>query len=150
MSNIIFLHGTSSSGKSTLAKAIQVQALIPFWHFASDQFIEAGMLPEKTDDGGAFDWRINRPKFFDTFHQCIKAIAEAGNHILLDHIIESNEWYQELQSLLSNHDVFFVGVHCPLELLRHREANRPGPRAPVPVNFVGSETFFEDFQAATP
>ena len=124
MANIIFLHGTSSSGKSTIAKAIQKQASTPFWHFASDQFVEAGMLPKRQNDGGVFDWSNNRPLFFTAFHNCIKAVADAGNDLILDHIIESEAWFHSLQALLSNHDVFFVGIHCPIEMLRAREKAR--------------------------
>ena len=124
MSQLIFLNGTSSSGKSTLAKEIQNQATIPFWHVASDQLVEAGMLPKRTDDDSEFDCSINRPKFFDGFHGCIKAILDAGNPVILDHIIESQEWYRELQILMAKHDVFFVGVHCPLDILRQREKQR--------------------------
>jgi len=124
MAKVIFLHGTSSCGKSTLSKAIQSQIDQPFWHFASDQLVEAGMLPKRVNDGGAFDWKINRPKFFEAFHLCIKAILDAENNIILDHIIESHEWYEEQKVLLSGHDLFFVGVHCPIEVLRQREIER--------------------------
>ena len=124
MANIIFLHGTSSAGKSTLAKEIQNQATTPFWHFASDQLVEAGMLPKRLDDGGPFDWSKNRPLFFDAFHGCIKAVADSGNDLILDHIIESEEWFHVLRALLSTHDVFFVGIHCPIEILREREKKR--------------------------
>jgi chloramphenicol 3-O phosphotransferase len=119
-----FLNGTSSSGKSTISKKLQERAKVPFWHFASDQLVEAGMLPKRVNDGGDFDWSINRPKFFDAFHHCIKSIADAGNNIVLDHIIESGEWFEQLLLLLSEHDVFYVGIHCPIEILRIREQSR--------------------------
>ena len=124
MAYIIFLNGTSSSGKSTLAREIQKQADIPFWHVASDQLVEAGMLPKRINDGGEFDWKINRPKFFNAFHSCIKSILLAGNNIILDHIIESQEWFKELQQELSEFDMFFVGVHCPLHIIQQREEQR--------------------------
>jgi chloramphenicol 3-O phosphotransferase len=124
MAKIIFLHGTCSSGKSRLAKELQAQLQIPFWHFASDQLVEAGMLPKRVNDGGVFDWKHNRPIFFDAFHGCIKAVLDAGNNIVLDHIIESNEWYKQLQNLLIKHDLFFVGIHCPIHILRERELAR--------------------------
>ncbi|MCG9576289.1 chloramphenicol phosphotransferase CPT family protein [Vibrio tubiashii] len=124
MSKIIFLNGTSSSGKSTLAKQIQAQATIPFWHFASDQLVEVGMLPKRENNGGVFDWKFNRPKFFAAFHACIKSILDTGNNIILDHIIESDDWYDELKVILADHDLFFVGVHCPVSILRERELAR--------------------------
>ena len=128
MPNIIFLNGTSSSGKSTLAREIQRQAEIPFWHVASDQFVEAGMLPKRVNDGGEFDWTINRPKFINAFHSCVKSILTTGNNIILDHIIESQYWFKELQQELATFDMFYVGVHCPLAVIEEREKQRSDRR----------------------
>lgn len=44
MSDIIFLNGTSSSGKSTIARALR-EKLPSFSYFASDQLAEAGFRP---------------------------------------------------------------------------------------------------------
>ena len=124
MPHVIFLHGTSSSGKSTLAKALQANARLPLWHVSSDQFISAGMLPDYRAARNDFDWTTQRPRFFEAFHQCVKAILDAGNHVILDHIIENDEWYRQLCILLSGHRVFFVGLHCDIETLRKRELSR--------------------------
>ncbi|WP_369426467.1 phosphotransferase-like protein [Vibrio mediterranei] len=66
-----FLHSTSSCGKSILSKAIQSQIDQPFWHYKSDQLIAERVLPKQVNDVGAFDWKINRLKFFEAFHLCI-------------------------------------------------------------------------------
>ncbi|OED41307.1 hypothetical protein AB833_09850 [Chromatiales bacterium (ex Bugula neritina AB1)] len=124
MSSVIFLHGTSSSGKSTIAKSLQTQLDLPFWHFSSDKMIESDMLPQRSNDNSAFDWKINRPLFFNAFHGCITAILDTGNNMILDHIIESHEWYLDLQLSLSKHDVFFTAIHCPISVLREREIYR--------------------------
>ena len=29
-----------------------------------------------------------RPRFFEAFHRCLAAIAEAGNNLIIDHVIE--------------------------------------------------------------
>ncbi len=124
MSYVIFLHGTSSSGKSTLAREIQARSDVPFWHFASDQFVEVGMLPKRINDGGSFDWSHHRPKFFKAFHYCIESVLKAGNNIILEHIIENKRWHSLLQEILTPYDMFFVGVHCPVATLRKREETR--------------------------
>ena len=123
-SKIILLNGTSSSGKSTLAKAIQRDIEEPFWHVASDQFVQARMLPQRRDEGGEFTWQVMRPRFFDAFHRCLPAIASAGNNLIIDHVIEFTSWMHELVDLLIAFDVFFVGIHCPLEELERRERKR--------------------------
>jgi chloramphenicol 3-O-phosphotransferase len=45
MAQIIFLHGASSSGKSTIAKALQARIEKPFWHISIDHLSDAGVLP---------------------------------------------------------------------------------------------------------
>jgi chloramphenicol 3-O phosphotransferase len=125
---IIFLNGASSSGKTTLAKALQSSLDTPFLHVSSDQLV--GMLPERRDPAGPFAWWTDvRPKFFAGFHRCIPALAAAGNDLIVDHIIEFPTWRDELASLLRGFDVFLVGVHCDLTEIDRRETQR-GDRRP--------------------
>lgn len=122
-SRIILLHGASSSGKSTLAKAIQVELDEPFLHFASD--ILAAGLPARRDADGPFRWWGNvRPRFFDGFQRCISTLASAGNDLIVEHIIEFPAWRAELKARLQPFDVFLVGVHCSLDELDRRERVR--------------------------
>lgn len=122
-SRIILLHGASSSGKSTLSKAIQEELDEPFLHFASD-YLTLG-LPARRDPDGPFQWWGNvRPRFFDGFQRCIAALSIAGNDLIVEHVIEFPEWRAELRGLLKSFDVFLVGVHCSLEELDRREQAR--------------------------
>lgn len=82
---VIILNGASSSGKSTLAKALQHALDEPFLYVSSDQFVASGMLPERRDDEGPFSWwNEMRPRFFKGFHQCLPALAGAGNDLLVE------------------------------------------------------------------
>ena len=125
---IILLNGASSSGKSTLAKALQAQMEEPFWHFSIDHLLAAGILPQKRIDSGEFPWRKERTLFFDGFHRCIPALAEAGNNLIVEHIVETEAWMRKLLNLLEHLDVFFVGVHCSLAELERRERERGNRR----------------------
>lgn len=121
----IFLNGASSSGKSTLAKALQRALEEPFLHVSSDQFVSAGMLPDRRDDSGPFNWwNQMRPRFFAGFHRCLPALAEAGNDLIIEHVIEFPAWRDELAQLLAHLDVFLVGVYCDLDELDRRERAR--------------------------
>ena len=73
---------------------------------------------------GEIDWLTMRPAVFDGFHQCLPVLAEAGNNLIVEHIIENETWMSELVKLLTGLDVFFVGVHCPLPELERRELER--------------------------
>ena len=118
---IIFLHGASSSGKSTLARGVQARIGEPFWHISIDHLRDAGVLPMARFKAGDFDWKAARAPFFDGFHRSLAAYAAAGNNLVLEHILDTDGWLEALASLFRPFDVFFVGVHCPLPLLIERE-----------------------------
>ena len=121
---IIFLNGASSAGKSTLAAALQARLAEPFWHVSIDHFIAARMLPKARLDSGDFAWGDLRPAFFEGFHRCLPALAGAGNNLIVEYIFETENWTRDVLKLLDGFDVFFVGVHCPLEKLERREIAR--------------------------
>jgi chloramphenicol 3-O phosphotransferase len=122
---IIFLNGASSSGKSTLAKAMQGVLAEPFLHVSSDHLVASGMLPARRDPVGPFAWwEQMRPRFFAGFHRCLPALAAAGNDLIVEHIIEFRAWREDLARLLEGLDVFLVGVHCDLAEIDRRERGR--------------------------
>ncbi len=121
---IILLNGPSSAGKSTLARGLQARLQEPFWHVSIDHLLAANMLPRARIDSGEFSWKTLRPAFFDGFHRALPALAEAGNNLIVEHIVENAEWMARLHRLLGHLDVFFVGLHCPLPELERRERER--------------------------
>ncbi|WP_291363687.1 AAA family ATPase [Devosia sp.] len=121
---IIFLHGASSSGKSTLARGVQARIGEPFWHISIDHLRDSGVLPMARFKSGEFDWKAARAPFFDGFHRSLAAYAGAGNNLVLEHILDGEGWLEQLVQLFAPFDVFFVGVRCPLPLLIEREKAR--------------------------
>ncbi len=121
---IILLNGASSSGKSSLARALQRQLDEPFWHWSIDHLLAARVLPHERLASGEFAWARLRPAFFEGFHRSIPALAGAGNDLIVEHIVETQAWMQRLVDLLAPFDVFFVGVRCPLDELERRERER--------------------------
>lgn len=117
MSDIIFLNGTSSAGKTTIAHALRAALPEPFCYYASDQLAEAGFRPRARG-------HKERERFFDGFHRSIAAFADADNQLLVEHIVESQAWADTLQQLLAGHAVFWVGVHAPIDELKRRELAR--------------------------
>lgn len=125
---IILLNGASSSGKSTLARMLQSRLDLPFWHVSIDHLRDADVLPLDRIRQGDFEWQAMRPAFFEGFHRSLEAYARAGNHLIVEHIVETDEWMRRLVALLGAYDVFFVGLHCPVDELERREiarGNRP-------------------------
>jgi chloramphenicol 3-O phosphotransferase len=121
---IILINGASSAGKSTLARSLQQKLHVPFLHLSFDHLCESNVLPMARLRNGDLDWTLMRPAVFDGFHRCLPAFAEAGNNLIVDHIIEQEQWMSDLVLLLAPFDVFFVGVHCPLLELERRERHR--------------------------
>ena len=121
---IILLNGASSSGKSTLCAAVQSRLAEPFWHWSIDHLVAAQTLPDTRIKSGEFPWPDLRPTFFDGFHNTLPALAAAGNNLLVEHIVETEQWLARLARLLRGFDVFFVALHCDLEELERRERER--------------------------
>ena len=121
---IILINGASSAGKSTLARSLQQKLHEPFLHLSFDQLRESNALPMARIRNGELNWALMRPAVFDGFHRCLPAFAKAGNNLIVDHIIEQEQWMADLVQLLAPFDVFFVGVHCPLPELERRERHR--------------------------
>lgn len=126
---IIIINGPSSSGKTTLALAAQKQFDIPFIRFSFDLFLDTKSLPLEQMRSGVFSWDSMRPSVFHGLHQCASALANAGNNLIFDHIIESKFWLEDLLRAVYGLDVFFVGLHCSLPELERREAARGNRRS---------------------
>jgi chloramphenicol 3-O phosphotransferase len=126
---ILLINGASSSGKSTLCRALQATLDQPFWHYSIDHFRNTGVLPMERIDRGDFAWADLREAFFEGFHRCLPALAAAGNNLVVEHIVETPAWMARLVALLAPFDVFYIGLRCPLAELEARERRR-GDRRP--------------------
>lgn len=144
MTQIIYLNGPSSSGKTTLAKALQNSFSEPFLHLGIDKLID--FMPAKINnfEGGeapdGFSWKPDLdPTGQPTFHiqagpyakkivKSLKAIsillASQSYNLIIDDVafgaIEVDEW----KEALNNYSVLYVGVITPLEILEKRELAR--------------------------
>jgi chloramphenicol 3-O phosphotransferase len=151
---IILLNGASSAGKSTLARSLQQQLPEPFMHWSFDHLRESNALPMARIRNGELDWARMRPAVFEGFHRSLSAFAKAGNNLIVDHIIEQEQWMADLVELLAPFDVFFVGVHCPLPELERRERLRDDRRpGEARRDFQGVHRFTEydlDIDATRP
>lgn len=122
---IILLNGASSAGKSTLCKAIQQEMPKPFLHLSLDLFMfKSTVLPSRRDVNGPFSWPQMKPVLIEGYFNCLAGMANAGNNVVADYIIESENQFLQLRKALKSIDVFFVGVHCPLPTLKSREIMR--------------------------
>ncbi len=142
---IIFLNGTSSAGKTTLAHALQETLGEPWLHVALDQFRDG--LPARfrglnAPEGTEGDLGLNvvpvngeftEVRFGDYGQQMLRgmrraivAMVNAGNNVIIDDIILEPGFLDDYLQVFALKTVIFVGVMCPAEVINRREASRPG------------------------
>lgn len=123
---IIFLNGTSSSGKSSIARELlQVLDDGVFFHLAVDAF--NAMRTRRELSPAELDRALRHTRM--GFHRSIAAMADAGNDVVVDHVLSEPWRLRDCLEVLRPENVLFVGVLCPLEELVRRERAR-GDREP--------------------
>lgn len=115
--NVIVLNGTSSSGKTTLAKELQsifseVYLLCPldaFWN----------MTPHNIPAGS-----VNFPNMKLALSKSVRALADTGHNVIVDIVFCGQKTQDELRKELEGLNLIFIKVECPLEELIKREVDR--------------------------
>lgn len=118
---VIFLNGTSSAGKTSIALELQARLEEIYFVYSRDMFQK--MFPEHIWTNSVLMRNIG-PKMFRGFHDSIATFAEAGNHIIVDHILNRPEWIYECADALAGIKAILVGVKCPIEVAEKRERER--------------------------
>lgn len=145
---VIVLNGTSSAGKTTLAKAIQTIATEPYQIIAFDQIRDG--LPDRyrglnSPDGspGAAGLNVVAAPAQDAIktyielgphavsvvsgmHRAIAAFAQSNQHVIVDHFVNDQAVAQDLSRHFESLPTVIVQVVCDAEELQKRERMRPG------------------------
>jgi chloramphenicol 3-O phosphotransferase len=127
---IIVLNGTSSSGKTSLVKALQKVLEEPYLDAGLDKFI--WILPGRYLDRPLWDDVLGLAteagemghRLVSGMHQAIAALSDAGLNVVADHVLVEPAWVQECAALFAERPAYLVGVRCPLEVLIEREKAR--------------------------
>lgn len=125
---IIFLNGASSSGKSSIARQLLQIMDTPYFHMSVDD-INALRAPERTAALTPEELEVAMERTVRGFHRAVAGMVEAGNDVVVDHVLRERSWLRDCLGLLKGYDVTFVGVHCSLVELERRECAR-GDRRP--------------------
>ncbi|HSN73882.1 MAG TPA: AAA family ATPase [Anaerolineae bacterium] len=127
---IILLNGTSSSGKTSLVRALQDILDLPLLDAGIDKFL--WMLPKRYlnpplwDDvlGRATEAGVTGQRLMSGMHHTIAALARTGNHVVADHVLVDPRWLQECACLFCDLPAYLIAVRCPLDVLEQREQQR--------------------------
>lgn len=124
-SKLILLNGTSSSGKTSLAIALQEILAEPYMRFSSD------ILGEYIHARFTATWETQRtflPAMLQGHFHCMKALINTGNWVVADAVLEEPVLVTEAVKALWDQKAYLVGIHCAPDELERREQNR-GDRA---------------------
>lgn len=124
---IIYLNGTSSAGKSTLACELQKQLDLPVFYFSIDTLLYSlppqiiKSIEGKQPHTAQVDWAAIFQGYFD----CVAALQKAGNTVIADCPVYNEPIFSFYQNSLKSIDNKFVfGVICSLDVLKERELQR--------------------------
>ncbi|MCS6297137.1 MAG: AAA family ATPase [Nitrospira sp.] len=123
--HIICLNGTSSSGKTSIAK--QLQELLPtvYLNFSIDSILYTlppSAFSRMTHGQDISD--LNYPQLVRSYNACIALLAEMGHFLVIDNAMDRTEQAIDLLERVKGYSILLVGVHCSLEELNRRERQR--------------------------
>jgi chloramphenicol 3-O phosphotransferase len=146
--NVIFLNGSSSAGKTTLALMLQQILPEPYQHIALDQFRDGlpgryrglnapagapgnlglNVVPVSRDGQLITEVRFGRhgEQVLAGMRRAIAAFALAGNHVIIDDLLFKPEYLQDYAVALAGLNTWLIGVRCSIDVVNARESQRTG------------------------
>nr|WP_154958404.1 chemotaxis protein [Paenibacillus xylanexedens] len=130
---IIFLNGTSSSGKTSIALEMKKQGEMPLHHLSVDQFFQnydqfidttyPDMQPTREVEPGVMSDILFGP-IGSLYFSTIKLFSELGLNVIVDTVISDDKLFNDFYDLLADYPILLVGVQCSKEELTRREQSR--------------------------
>ena len=139
---IVLLNGTSSSGKTALARALQLRWSGPLLHVGTDTVLQmlpqsyVGMKPSArggvefyndVDDRGPVVRVRSGPvgdKLQQSFARAVRLLADDEHDLVLDLILFDRNSMCSYVEALHGHPTYLIGVRCDTAVLEARELAR--------------------------
>lgn len=144
---LIFLNGPSSSGKTSIVRALQDLFQEPYLRVSIDGFLATMPRrfwgPDAKQANLGFEWVQSQDeqgpltlvtvgpwgaKLIAGMYSALANLVEAGNNVVMDDVMLRKQSLFQAVHALKNLKVYFVGVKAPLPVLEERERAR-GDRA---------------------
>lgn len=116
---VILINGTSSSGKSSLARKLQTLLSTeeaPFYHVEADLLRDMHPKRKTTKE-------VAMPLLLSALPRSLAVLAEHGNNLIIDDVFSGKQVKNYAQAF-AEFDALFVGVRCDLAVLEARERAR--------------------------
>lgn len=150
--DVIFVNGPSSSGKTTLCRALQAAIPEPYLYLGFDDFIFSSAPRYYSDADTSEQTRTDQftaegvqmvttsapgepvsvtavfgPVFrrlIDAMPAAVRTLVDGGNAVIFDDVLHDREMYKSRGHAFAGLHVFAVGVVCALDVLEARERER--------------------------
>ncbi|RQS05572.1 chloramphenicol phosphotransferase CPT family protein [Burkholderia sp. Bp8991] len=117
----IVLHGPTSAGKSSLAKALQDSSGVPSFHITLDAFVEMSRRRDMRSDE-----ELNQALqiHYLNLQSTLRRASESHFDIILDLVLRNDSEFEACLAALASRPTFVIGVFAPLKVLEERERLR--------------------------
>lgn len=125
MATVVVLNGTSSSGKTTIARALQAAAPRVLLNFSIDSILSA--LPPRALERivrGEEISDLDYPGLVRGFYACVRELLALGRDLIIDNAVTARDRAELLVAAVASHHVVMVGLDCAPQVLAERERLR--------------------------
>ncbi len=120
---MILLNGVSSSGKSTVGRALQQVLPDPWFLFPVDALGSMRSI-EQTAAQSESEIEATLRRTCMGYHRAVAGLVSVGNHVIMDYPLSEPWRLRDLLDVLDGYDVTLVEVHCDAAELDRRERAR--------------------------
>lgn len=119
LGSIILLNGTSSSGKTSIARSLQLLLPTPWIYLSADVVLGGYPFDHPAADSTSV-WRPLGHQFYET----VSRFAAAGFDVIAEQVFQNPLQLEDAVEVMAEDRVWFVGVRCDLEVAEVRERSR--------------------------
>jgi chloramphenicol 3-O phosphotransferase len=135
---VILVNGPSSSGKSTIGRALQRVLDDPWFYFPVDALGAMRSVDhQRVLDEAEIAAMLRRTRM--GYHRAVAALASVGNDVIMDYPLSESWRLDDVLDVLNRFRVMLVDVHCEPDELDRRES----ARADRPAGLARSQNVFD-------
>jgi chloramphenicol 3-O phosphotransferase len=138
----IVLHGPTSAGKSSLARALQDSAAVPAFHVALDAFVT---MSRRRDMRSAEEQRHAYHIHCDNLRSALARLVQSQFEIIVDLVLRDESELHACLRILSGRPMYLVGVWAPLDVLEERECRRDDRASGMAREQINHPAFGRDY-----
>jgi chloramphenicol 3-O phosphotransferase len=115
------LHGTSSAGKSSIAKALQRNSSSAVFHIELDAFV---CMANRGDMASDAERNVAYKLHCQNLQATLSNVGKSHFELVLDTVLRDDEEFGKCLQALIPRPIYLIGITCPLEVLEERERAR--------------------------